>query len=312
MKTIAALFPGQGSQYPGMSKQLLDNFASARMVFEEAEDTIKLNLAHYCCNLDYAEELKKTVIQQPALLTHSYSTWKVLQSELGFSATYFAGHSLGEYSALVASARICFAEAVALVHERGKAMQEAVPLGKGKMVAVLRAPVESVIKVCQDVSKEMDSIVDLANYNSPQQQIISGVSNAVDTASTRLKELPRVICKELPVSAPFHSSLMSPAREKMQPFLDKLTFLKDYQGKIIANLTGAIAEDYESSYLAKQIDNPVLWQQSLELAEKLGVHEFVEIGPSSVLSALAKRTLKTEVKISNTDDIVSALEKYRA
>ena len=297
-KTLA-MFPGQGSQSPGMGKSLIQDFPKTKLIFEQAEDTSKLLIMKYCCDENYGHELKKTMIQQPCLLTMSYALWRVLQEESGFNADIFAGHSLGEYSALVAAKKLQFDHAVQLVKQRGEAMQAAVPLGQGAMAAVLRYTPDELKILCQDFAEQSGQVVEVVNFNSPQQQIISGHIEAVQAVCKALKA-KRVLSKQLPVSAPFHSSLMTPAKTQMIPFIEN-TPLVDSPHPVIANLTGKIATSYTKDLLLEQIDHPVLWEQSLHTAEEEGATTYVDIGPSKVLWGLAEKTFKNSaIKILKT------------
>ena len=304
LKTLA-MFPGQGSQFVGMGKELLDLFPYSRCVFEEAEDAIKVNLRKLCFE-GPESDLKLTANTQPALLTVSNAVWLVLKKELGFNPQAFAGHSLGEYSALVASGKLDFAKAIYLVRKRGQAMQTAVPNGVGSMAAVMRMDAEDLSSVCSEVSEQTGKPVELANYNSPQQIVIAGYKESVDEVVARLKsEKKRAIL--LPVSAPFHSSLMKPAKEAMLPLLEEAEIVKN-DSIIIPNITADATADYSAQFLADQIDGPVKWTQTLQAADNLGSSTFVEIGSGSVLSGLVKRTLKDSV-IINTSDIKMAIDE---
>jgi [acyl-carrier-protein] S-malonyltransferase len=207
MKPIAFIFPGQGSQYVGMGKELYENFSVAKKIFEEADDTLHLSISELCFN-GPEEALKLTENTQPALLTTSIATLKVLQAEKGLIPQFTAGHSLGEYSALVGSGALTFAEAVKIVRLRGKFMQEAVPVGEGAMAAVLGMEREQVEKICEEVSS--GEVLTPANFNCPGQIVIAGHAKAVERAIERVKKDGKKAVL-LPVSAPFHSPLMKPA-----------------------------------------------------------------------------------------------------
>ncbi len=311
MEHIAAVFPGQGSQVVGMGKDLLSQFPKTRLVFEEAEDSTHLQIRELCFN-GPAVELEKTAHQQPCILTISIAIFRVLEEELGFRPGIFAGHSLGEYSALVASGKLAFADAVRLVHRRGKAMQEAVPLGLGAMAAVMGVPEAELARFCKEASTP-DSKVEVANYNSPTQQIISGHKGAVDKLTLQLSEMAKVEklrYKVIPlrVSAPFHSSLMTKARQDMTAPLEETAIVKN-DSKIIANITGEIAQDYSADYLIKQIDSPVLWTKSLHAAQSAGFSRFLEVGPGKVLQGLIRKTLET-AQVMSTDPL--ALPEIKA
>jgi len=294
-----AMFPGQGSQYVGMGKLLLDRFPRVRRVFEEVEDTLKINIRKLCFH-GPVDHLKLTANTQPCLLSVSLAMWKVLQEESSLTPDYFAGHSLGEYSALVAAEKLSLREAAWLVRKRGEAMQSSVKLGKGKMSAVLNFDATQLSSLCLDLSTK-DCIVEVVNFNSPDQQIISGHSSAVDKISAYLKtEKVHVIA--LPVSAPFHSSLMTPAVAIMKPLLKKAVLHKNNQ-KVFANFTGDVAAPYHVDYLIQQINHPVKWEQTLRRANQLGVMNYIEIGAGKVLTGLVTRTLGQQRQVINTENL---------
>jgi [acyl-carrier-protein] S-malonyltransferase len=306
MQNVLAMFPGQGSQYLGMGRQACDQFQVAREVFEEADQTLGFPISQLCFH-GPEDQLKPTFNQQPAILTTSIAIWKVLRQELGdvhFRPALFAGHSLGEYSALVASGKLEFTDALRLVRLRGMAMQKAVPEGQGAMAAVMGCNPDDLQKKCKNLRKTL-GIVEVVNFNSPQQQIISGRKEAVLAMVEQLK-LEKIRCALLPVSAPFHSSLMEPARIEMQTVLAQ-TKLRDSDRQVIANLTGKMSHPYSIENLIQQIDQPVLWTKTLDTAVASGISIFVEIGPGSVLAGLARRSVPKDAKILATDDLSKAL-----
>ncbi|MDD9952695.1 MAG: ACP S-malonyltransferase [Zetaproteobacteria bacterium] len=305
MKTLA-LFPGQGSQKIGMGAELLDNFPLAAHIFEEAEDAARVPIRKLCLN-GPAEDLQLTQNQQPCLLTVSTATWRVCQEEAGITADFFAGHSLGEFSALVASERLPFAEAVSLVCARGQAMQAAVPTGVGAMAAIIGGTADSILDVCESVRQHTGQVVELVNFNAPNQHILSGHQQAVTRAGERLQQELRLRVTPLPVSAPFHSSLMVAAREKMAPLIEKASF-HEGKGTMIANLTGTLVDHYEPNHLIRQIDSAVLWSQSMSCAQQQGVEHYIEFGAGKVMSGLARKNLGKDIKVTHTDSIKSALE----
>lgn len=308
MSKVLAMFPGQGSQYVGMGRELLNEFPSVKVVFEEAADAARINIRKLC--LDGPEdELKLTANTQPCILTVSVGIWKVLSEETGLKPDYFAGHSLGEYSAIVAAGKLTVGRAAMLVRKRGEAMQEAVPLGVGAMAAVLNVPVEELQTRCKKINRE-DNVVEVVNFNSPQQLVVAGHKKAVDELCSGLETdgLKFVI---LPVSAPFHSSLMKPARDAMEPLLNE-TPIKKTDTKIIANVTGKIEPAYNASHLIKQINSAVLWTQTMETAAQVGCETYIEIGPGRVLFGLGRRVIARTSKIMHTDEVVKSITELKA
>lgn len=308
MLPVLAMFPGQGSQYVGMGAALLREFPAVRVVFEEAEDATQIDLRKLCFDGPDAD-LQLTANTQPCILTVSCAVWRVLQAETGLVPAVFAGHSLGEYSALVAAGRLSLARAALLVRRRGQAMQSAVPVGVGAMAAILGGKAEDLAQRCQSVSRP-NAKVEVANYNAPQQTVIAGHKAAVEAFCASLeKEGIRAVL--LPVSAPFHSSLMREARIAMQPLLEE-TVLSEQSNQFIANRTGEVSDQYTSALLVEQIDHPVLWTKSLAAAAQHGCEIFLEVGPGKVLAGLAKRSLAKTARILSSDDIVKALADVKA
>ena len=306
MLDFLAMFPGQGSQSPAMSLELLQNFEEARLVFEEAEDLSQISLKKICTDPDEADKLSLTTYQQPALLTHSYAVWLVLRKELGLTHCFYAGHSLGEYTALAASGKLSFKDALFLVCQRAKAMEEAVPAGLGGMLAVRARDFELLSKLCFELQDISGRVLEIVNYNSPEQFILSGHSDAIDEMALTLKE-NKVLAKKLSVSGPFHSSLMKPAREVLAKEIKKVHFFENEE-KIIPNVLGALRGSYDENYLISQMDNPVLWKDTLESAWTNGCEAFVEFGPGKVLSSLVKKNLPKASFVFDTKDIVSSLK----
>lgn len=307
MARTLAMFPGQGSQFVGMGKQLLADFPYVKTAFEEAEDATKLNLRALCFD-GPEEDLKLTANTQPCILTVSVATWRVLVNEAGFKPAFFAGHSLGEYSAVVAAGKLSLSDAAGLVRKRGEAMQAAVPPGVGAMAAVMNLAGEDLKKKCAGVSKP-GRVVEVVNFNSPQQLVVAGHKAAVDELCQKL-EAAGVRFVMLAVSAPFHSSLMAPAREKMTALLNAAKFTATV-APVIANLSGKVAADYGPKYLIEQINSAVLWTQTLETAQAAECDAYVEVGPGKVLFGLARKTLAKGPKLFNTEDAPKAIEDVK-
>jgi len=308
MAKILAMFPGQGSQYVGMGKDLCEKFDVARNTFSEADEFLGFKLSNLCFD-GPEEDLKLTANQQPAILTTSIAIWRVLTSETPLSPALYAGHSLGEYSALVAAGKLDFEQSVQLVRKRGQAMQRAVPEGTGAMAAVIGFDPEALIERCGAVDSELGK-VEVVNFNSSQQQIVSGHKEAVE-ALVRALAQEKVRCTSLPVSAPFHSSLMAPAREEMTAELEETPLLST-ERSVIPNLTGKNSRPYTIDNLIKQIDSPVLWTDTLKTAVEEGCDTFFEIGPGKVLFGLARRGVPKGLKILHSDSIEKAIADARA
>jgi [acyl-carrier-protein] S-malonyltransferase len=287
---MAFVFPGQGSQYIGMCKELYGEFPTVRKTFEEASDVLHLDMAKLCFD-EGSNDLNLTVNAQPAILTASIAALRVLNEEAGFQADYVAGHSLGEYSALVASETLEFKDAVWIVRERGKFTQEAVPVGVGAMAAVLGLETDVVEGICEEASTN-GFVVSPANFNAPGQTVISGNREAVEKATSLSKErgAKRVVLLE--VSAPFHCKLMAPAAERLAQVLDKINF-SEFKIPIVTNLDAKINIDPARirDLLIDQVMSPVRWYESIKTLYEAGVRRFLEVGPGNVLSGLIKRTV---------------------
>lgn len=287
MGRIAALFPGQGSQKVGMGRDLADRWSIASKVFADVDHGLGVDLSGLCWN-GPEDELKLTTNTQPALLTHSVAAWRVL-AEAGFAVEAVAGHSLGEYSAVVAAGGLDTVDAARTVRERGRLMQQAVPVGEGAMAAVLGLDDEEVIRICRDVTNAGE-VVAAVNFNSPGQVVIAGATAAVDNAISACKEAGARRAMPLPVSAPFHSPLMAPAREGMTPILGELAFA-DLSVPVYRNVDAepvTTAGDVRDG-LVRQIDAPVRWSQTIARMVADGFNTFVEVGAGNVLSGLVKR-----------------------
>ena len=306
----ALLFPGQGSQFIGMGKDFFNGFDLVKKIFNESDEKLKYKLSKII--LEGPEsELKLTKNTQPAILTISYSIFKLIKEEFGIEVKdvkYFAGHSLGEYSALVSSGSLNFLDALYLLHERGKSMQEAVPEGTGSMLAVMGIKLEEL----ENIVKQLDSglgVCEIANDNSESQIILSGHVKAINEVNKTLKTMKKRSVF-LPVSAPFHCSLMKAAADKMDEKIKNTTF-KNPKISLVANVTAQEVKDSEEikNLLVKQIVSRVRWRESVLYMIQNGVNEFIEIGPGKVLSGLIKRVSdKVSSKSINTIEEIKSLK----
>jgi [acyl-carrier-protein] S-malonyltransferase len=308
MAKTAYIFPGQGSQSVGMGKDLYDNFAAAREVFAEADEALGFSLSEMCFD-GTAEDLALTANTQPAILTTSIAAFRVMESEGFAQLDYVAGHSLGEYSALVAAGGIGFSDAVKIVRKRGSYMQEAVPVGVGAMAAILGLPIETVEIACADASD--GEICSPANINSPAQIVIAGNAAAVDRAIELLKTRGAKRAIKLNVSAPFHCDLMLPAQDKLAVDLAEIDF-RDLNFPIVENVSAEANTSGERARtaLTEQVSSPVLWAQTIENLINEGVETFVEVGAVKVLSGLV-RQINRDVRCLNvetTDSLRNTLQ----
>lgn len=307
MGKIAFVFPGQGAQSVGMAKDVYEAVPSSRRVIDSADQVLGFSVRSLMFE-GPEEELKQTYNTQPALLTASIAYLEALR-EKGLTPDYVAGHSLGEYSALVAAGVMTFEEAVAVVRARGEYMEQAVPGGKGAMAAVLGADREALGTLCASISGE-GSVVELANLNCPGQIVISGTSEGVAAAGERVKEAGGKRAIPLEVSGPFHSSLMKEAADRLEATLAGVHWSKP-SVPVVANVTARPVkeEDRVPGLLVQQVYSPVLWQDSVEWMIAEGVDTFVEIGPGSVLAGLIRKIDKHVSVISiNSLDSIAGLE----
>ena len=283
MKKKVAMFPGQGSVYVGMCKELLKEYDIARETFQEASDAIAMDLKKLCLEGDL-KELTKTEHSQPAILTASVASFRVLEMEFGFRPQFYAGHSLGEFSALVCAGYLPFAEGVRLVKTRGELMRDAAQGSEGIMTAVGKVPKDEILSVCKEISAP-GHVVCVSNYNSLKQNVISGHKNAVAEAEKRLASLGASV-KRLNVSAPFHSPLMQPALEQFKAVLDGYTFL-DSGKTVLSNVTAMphVFADIKER-LAQQLVSPVRWQETVEYLKAQQIRVAVDVGPGKVLRNL--------------------------
>lgn len=300
--SIAVVFPGQGSQFVGMGKDFYDKYETCREFFTNADKALGYSLSEIMFN-GPEDELKLTQNTQPALVTMSAAVWSLVKDKV--QPAFFAGHSLGEYSAVYASGGLSFEETVKAVHNRGKFMQSAVPVGVGAMSAVLGLDEAAVSKVCAEISKE-GFVVEPANFNCPGQVVIAGNKEAVEKAGEELKTAGAKRVVPLPVSAPFHCSLMKPAKDAMAEYL-KNTTINTLHTKVVNNIDAAEelnGEDVKNA-LISQVAGTVKWTQSVEYMISQGVTKFIEVGAGSVLTGLIKkidRNVET-INISSVDDL---------
>ena len=301
---IGFVFPGQGSQSPGMGKDLADNFPAARQVFEEADESLGFSLSRLCFE-GPAEDLQLTENTQPAILADSIAAFRALESTGAPAPAFVAGHSLGEYSALVASGVLNLSDALRTVRARGRYMQEAVPVGTGAMAAAIGGDLSAIERVCAEASGNVaGEVCSVANINSPGQVVIAGNTAAVDRAIELLKGVARKVVK-LNVSAPFHCALMKPAQDRLSSDLERLTF-GEPKFPVVTNVEARITTTPGElrDALVRQVSTPVRWLESMQLLIENGVDTVVEVGPGKVLSGLMRQTSR-DIKCLNVEDAAS-------
>jgi [acyl-carrier-protein] S-malonyltransferase len=308
-ESVAFLFPGQGSQYVGMGKELCERYSVAAQAFEEAEQTLGFSLRQLCFFGPEAD-LQLTENTQPAILALSIAALRVLQSESGVKPAYVAGHSLGEYSALVCVGALSFSDGLKVVRERGRLMQAAVPSGKGAMAVIIGLDVAAVSAICQKAEEE--EVVAPANYNGGGQIVIAGSKAAIARAMVLAKSEGAKRVLELPVSAPFHCPLMKPAAEGLKRVLDDVT-IHPFSVGVISNVDAEVNLDPArvKLSLAEQAMRPVRWEESVHKLASLGISKMLEVGPGRVLKGLVKRiSPKIEVGTFEAPQDLARLRNY--
>ena len=299
MQSYAFIFPGQGSQHAGMGKELADNFKAARLSFEEADDALGFSLSRLCFE-GPEEELKLTANTQPAILAASVAALRVLREESAITPSFLAGHSLGEYSALVASGALDFADALRTVRARGSFMQDAVPVGVGAMAAILGAEAEVLQEICAEAAQ--GEVVSPANFNSPGQIVVAGHTGAVNRAIEIAKAKGFRKAMLLPVSAPFHCALMQKAADRLAEALEPVQ-VNALSAPVVTNVEAKPNSDAArvKPLLVQQVCAPVLWDAIVQHIVAAGVTNFVEIGPGKVLAGLVKRISKETTSFNVQD-----------
>ncbi|WP_440328875.1 ACP S-malonyltransferase [Mitsuokella multacida] len=302
MNKLAFVFPGQGAQAVGMGKDLFDQYDVAKRLFAEADEALGYSIKDMCFE-GPADDLKLTANTQPAILTVSVIVNEILK-EHGVQPDVAGGHSLGEYSALVAAGVLSFQDAVALVHKRGQYMQEAVPVGEGGMAAIIGLDDEAIAAACEKATKEAGEVQPV-NFNCPGQTVIAGTTHGVEKAVEELKAAGAKKAVVLPVSAPFHSTLMKPAAEKLAAELDKVA-IHDAAFPVVSNFTGELetkAEEIKANLVA-QADHPVRWIACVKTMQAFGADTFVEAGPGKTLCGFNRR-IDRSIKSLNVENLES-------
>ncbi|HYC88899.1 MAG TPA: ACP S-malonyltransferase [Thermoanaerobaculia bacterium] len=304
----AFVFPGQGSQYAGMGRDLFEAYPEARRVFHEIDEALGFEISKLCFE-GPEEQLKLTENTQPAILAVSSAIHAVLEEHGATRRDLVAGHSLGEYSAIVSVGGLTPAEAATLVRARGTFMQEAVPVGSGGMAALIGPSVEDARAICEEAAQ--GEVVSVANINAPGQIVIAGTTAGIDRAIAVAKARGVRRALPLPVSAPFHCELMAPAAERLAPLLDEANF-KDLWVALVSNVDASPIGTATAvrNALLRQVASPVRWVESVERMVSMGVKRFVEIGPGKVLTGMIKR-IDPNVELVNVSDVAS-LEAYLA
>jgi [acyl-carrier-protein] S-malonyltransferase len=302
----AFVFPGQGSQYAGMGRDVAEKYPEARRVFDEIDAALGFPLSKVCFE-GPEEQLKLTAITQPAILAVSAAIHEVIEDYGATPRDLVAGHSLGEYSAIVSVGGLTPAEAAKIVHLRGKFMQEAVPVGTGAMAALIGPSVEDAASICDEAAR--GEVVSVANINAPGQIVIAGTKAAVDRAIDVAKKRGVRRAVLLPVSAPFHCALMKPAEEKLRPVLESAP-LKDLWMSLVSNVDASPIGTATAvrNALLRQVTSPVRWVEAVQRMIAMGVRHFVEVGPGNVLTGLIKR-IDPSVELTNVSDVES-IEKF--
>ena len=310
MNKLAFVFPGQGAQTVGMGKDFFEQYDVAKKLFKEADEALGYSIKDMCFD-GPAEDLKLTANTQPAILTVSVIAGEILK-ENGIRPAVAGGHSLGEYSALVAAGVMDFQDAVLLVHKRGQFMQEAVPVGEGGMAAIIGLSDDVIVEACAKAAA-VHGAVEAVNFNCPGQTVIAGGAKAVEAAVELLKEAGAKKAVVLPVSAPFHSTLMKPAAEKLAAELDKVE-IRDASFPVVANYTGKLqtkAEEIKKNLVA-QADHPVKWIACVEAMKTFGADTFVEAGPGKTLCGFNRRIDKalTSMNVENIESLQKTLDYF--